>query len=279
MSQQGRASAEPRLAVCDPIWTRVREEATEASHQEPALAGFIFATVLNHDRLEQAICHRLAQRLTHPDVDAGLLSNMFDKLLVAYPELVELFRRDLVAVYDRDPACHRFIEPLLYFKGFHALQTQRFANRLYVAGRKDMAFYLQSQASRTFSIDIHPAARIGGGIFVDHGHSIVIGETADVGDDVSILHNVTLGGTGNESGDRHPKIGCGVLLGAGAKVLGNISIGNCSRVAAGSVVLSDVPSKKTVAGVPARIVGEAGCSEPSRTMDQMWKIYSSSEDI
>ncbi len=273
MSHQGQASSEPKLALCDPIWTRIRAEASEASKNEPALAGFLFATILNHDSLEKAICHRLAQRLTHPDVDAGLLFDTFDKLVESNSGLVELFQSDLIAVYDRDPACHRFIEPLLYFKGFHALQTQRFASRLYEAGRKDMAFYLQSQASRSFSIDIHPAARIGSGIFIDHGHSIVIGETAVVGDDVSILHNVTLGGTGKESGDRHPKIDCGVLLGAGAKVLGNITVGSCSRVAAGSVVLSDVPPKKTVAGVPARIVGEAGCSEPSLTMNQMLEVY------
>ncbi len=269
MPEHGGAERRSDVAICDPIWSRVREEAEEAARREPALAGFLFATILHHQRLEQAICHRLAQRLTHPDVDAGLLFDTFDELREKNPAFCEIFRADLLAVFDRDPACHRFIEPLLYFKGFHALETHRFAHALWREGRKDFALYLQSQASRIFAIDIHPAARIGKGIFIDHGHAIVIGETAVVEDEVSILHNVTLGGTGKESGDRHPKIGRGVLLGAGAKVLGNIRVGACSRVAAGSVVLADVPPKKTVAGIPARVVGEAGCSEPSRTMDQM----------
>lgn len=269
MPHHSRAEPRAGLSICDPIWSKVREEADEATRREPAMAGFLFATILNHDRLEQAICHRLAQRLTHADVDAGLLFDTFDELSEKNPDLIEKFRTDLLAVFDRDPACHRFIEPLLYFKGFHALQTYRFAHALWAEGRRDFAFYLQSQSSRIFSIDIHPAANIGKGIFIDHGHAIVIGETASVGDDVSILHNVTLGGTGKDSGDRHPKIENGVLLGAGAKVLGNITVGRCSRIAAGSVVLQDVPPKKTMAGIPARIVGEAGCSEPSRTMNQM----------
>ena len=202
------------------------------------------------------ICHRLSQRLDASDVDAGLLYDIFDELLGEEPELGAYFRADLLAVVDRDPACNRLIEPLLYFKGFHALETHRFAHLLWKAGRRDFALYLQSQCSRVFSIDIHPAARIGRGIFIDHGHALVIGETAVVGDDVSMLHGVTLGGTGKESGDRHPKIGNGVMIGAGAKVLGNISVGDCSRIAAGSVVLKDVPPRTTVAGVPARVIGE-----------------------
>ena len=255
---------------CDPVWTRVRREAEEVMQREPALGGFVYATILHHDRLESAVSHRLAQRMSSPDVDAGLVYDVFDELLASEPHLGEAFRADLIAVHDRDPACTRFIEPLLYFKGFHALQTHRFASVLWQQSRKDFALYLQSQASRAFSIDIHPAARIGRGLFIDHGHSIVIGETAVVGDDVSLLHNVTLGGTGKETGDRHPKVGDGVMIGAGAKVLGNIRIGNCSRIAAGSVVLQDVPAMKTVAGVPARIVGDSDCRDPSRTMDQMF---------
>jgi serine O-acetyltransferase len=254
----------------DPVWTRVREEAEQAIAREPALGGFIYATILHHQALEESICHRLSQRLMHPDVDAGLLDDIFDKLLRQEPELSAYFRADLLAVVDRDPACNRLIEPLLYFKGFHALETHRFAHLLWKSGRKDFALYLQSQCSRVFSIDIHPAARIGRGIFIDHGHALVIGETAVVGDDVSMLHSVTLGGTGKESGDRHPKIGNGVMIGAGAKVLGNISIGPCSRIAAGSVVLKDVPPRTTVAGVPARIIGESDCLDPARTMDQMF---------
>jgi serine O-acetyltransferase len=265
------------LQRVDPVWEQVRAEATAAMRAEPAMGGFIYATVLHHDRLEHAVAHRLAQRLTHPDVDAGLLSDIFRELLVADPGLGDMFRADLTAVLDRDPACTRLIEPLLYFKGFHGLQTHRFAHLLLKAGRRDIALYLQSQASRVFSMDINPAARIGRGVFIDHGHALVIGETAVVGDNVSLLHSVTLGGTGKESGDRHPKIGDGVLIGAGAKVLGNITIGHCTRIAAGSVVLMDVPPRKTVAGVPARIVGDAACLEPSRTMDHRLQTVVSDE--
>ena len=266
---QTSVSSAKSIAQVDPVWSRIRDEAERIAHDEPALAGFLFATVINHTRLEDAICHRLAQRLSHPDVDASLLSNTFESVLETVPTMGELFRSDIVAVYDRDPACHRFIDALLYFKGFHAIQTHRFAHELFKANRKDFAFYLQSQASRVFSIDIHPGARVGRGVFVDHGHAIVVGETARIGNDVSMLHGVTLGGTGKDSEDRHPKIADGVLIGAGAKILGNILVGECARVAAGSVVLEPVPAKTTVAGVPAKIVGEAGCSEPSRTMNHM----------
>jgi serine O-acetyltransferase len=252
----------------DPIWSAVRAEAEGVLTTERALGGFIYATILSHDRLEQAVCHRLAQRLNHSDVDAGLIGQTFEDVLTAQPDIGQIFRADLAAVYERDPACHRYIEPLLYFKGFHALVTHRFAHALWQQGRRDFALYLQSQSSRIFAVDIHPAARIGRGIFIDHGHGIVIGETAVVGDNVSMLHGVTLGGTGKSDGDRHPKIGNNVLLAAGCKVLGNIRVGNCSKVAAGSVVLNAVPDNKTVAGVPARIVGDSTCPEPALTMDQ-----------
>ena len=252
----------------DPIWAALRAEAEAVAAAEPALGGFVFATILSHDRLEDAVAHRLAQRLNHSDVDATLISKTFDAVLAAHPELGCTFRADLAAVFDRDPACTRYIEPLLYFKGFHALVTHRFAHELYKDGRRDFALYLQSQSSRIFSVDINPATRMGVGIMLDHGTGIVIGETAVVGDNCSILQNVTLGGNGKETGDRHPKIGDNVLLSAGAKVLGNIRVGRCSKVAAGSVVLNDVPDNKTVAGVPARIVGDSGCPEPARSMDQ-----------
>ena len=252
----------------DPIWVALRAEAEAVAAAEPALGGFVFATILSHDRLEDAVAHRLAQRLNHSDVDATLISKTFDAVLAAHPELGCTFRADLAAVFDRDPACTRYIEPLLYFKGFHALVTHRFAHELYKDGRRDFALYLQSQSSRIFSVDINPATRMGVGIMLDHGTGIVIGETAVVGDNCSILQNVTLGGNGKETGDRHPKIGDNVLLSAGAKVLGNIRVGRCSKVAAGSVVLNDVPDNKTVAGVPARIVGDSGCPEPARSMDQ-----------
>jgi serine O-acetyltransferase len=266
MTATQRTSA--KLAPLDPIWTALRSEAEAVVRAEPGLGGFIHATVLAHDRLEDSICHRLAQRLNHSDVDAGMISKTFNQVLTAKPELGDMFRADLQAVFDRDPAVHRYIEPLLYFKGFHALVAHRFAHELWNQGRKDFALYLQSQSSRIFAVDINPATRMGRGIMLDHGTGIVIGETAVVGDNCSILQNVTLGGNGKEDGDRHPKIGKNVLLAAGAKVLGNISIGDCSKVAAGSVVLQSVPSNKTVAGVPARIVGDSNCPEPARTMDQ-----------
>lgn len=258
----------PVLGTVDPIWSEIRQEAEDAIQKEPALGGFIFATILSHERLEDAICHRLAQRLNHADVDAGLIGQIFAGVLESEPSLGRAFRADLAAVYDRDPACSRYLEPLLYFKGFHALVTHRFAHALWNQGRRDVALYLQSQASRIFAVDINPAARMGIGIMLDHGTGIVIGETAVVGDNCSILQNVTLGGNGKETGDRHPKIGNNVLLAAGAKVLGNIHVGHCSKVAAGSVVLKDVPANKTVAGVPAKIVGDSGCPEPARAMDQ-----------
>ena len=183
--------------------------------------------------------------------------------------LGEAFRADIIAVSDRDPACTRLIEPVLYFKGFHAIQTYRLAHWLLKKGRKDFALYLQSRSSAVFQTDINPNARIGRGIFLDHATGVVVGETAVIEDDVSMLHGVTLGGTGKEHEDRHPKIRRGVMLGAGAKILGNIEVGHCSKIAVGSVVLSPVPHNKTVAGVPARVVGETGCDQPSRQMDQL----------
>jgi len=268
MARTSHTISRANVATVDPIWQEIRREAEEAAHSEPTLGGFLYATILSQKRLEDAVCHRLAQRLNHSDVDAGLISQTFAQVLQDRPELGRAFRADLAAVYDRDPACSRYIEPLLYFKGFHALVTHRFAHELLKQGRRDYALYLQSQSSRIFAVDINPAARIGIGIMFDHGTGIVIGETAAIGDNCSLLQGVTLGGTGKETGDRHPKIGANVMIGAGAKVLGNIKIGDCSRIASGSVVLKDVPRETTVAGVPAKVVGPAGCPEPSRSMDQ-----------
>lgn len=259
------------VASYDPIWDQVRTEAEQVTKREPELSAFIFANILNHSHLEHAVAHRLAQRLDHDDVNADLIRQTFLSLIENEPSFGTTLRADLAAVYDRDPACSRLIDPLLYFKGFHALETQRFSNFLWNLGRRDFALYLQSQSSRVFGIDIHPAATIGRGIMFDHGSGIVIGETAEIGDNSSLLHDVTLGGSGKATGDRHPKVGRGVMIGAGAKILGNIHIGDCARIAAGSVVLKDVPPKTTVAGVPARVVGEAGCSQPSRMMDQLLK--------
>ncbi|MFN3869415.1 MAG: serine O-acetyltransferase [Hyphomicrobiaceae bacterium] len=260
--------AKPNVETYDPIWSTVRAEAEAAMQAEPALGSFIFATVLSHDRLEDAVCHRLARRLDNADVDVHLISQRFLQVMDKRPELGACIRADLAAVRDRDPACQRFIEPLLFFKGFHALTTHRFAHELWTLGHRDFAYFLQSLGSQFFAVDIHPAARFGRGIMLDHATGFVVGETAVIGDNCSFLHSVTLGGSGKEVGDRHPKIGNNVLVGAGAKILGNITVGNCSRVAAGSVVLSPVPHNTTVAGVPAKVVGPAGCPEPARNMDQ-----------
>jgi serine O-acetyltransferase len=253
----------------DPVWTRVRSEAEVVVRQEPQIAAFIASSVLAHETLDAAIVHRISRRLDHADVSAAVIAQAFMDALRDAPEIGEAFRADVIATYDRDPATTRFIEPVLYFKGFHAIQTHRLAHWLWHKHRKDFALYLQSRASAAFQTDIHPAAKIGRGIFLDHATGLVVGETAAIADDVSLLHGVTLGGTGNENGDRHPKIGKGVMIGAGAKILGNIAIGHCARIAAGSVVIKPVPNNVTVAGVPARVIGEAGCAEPSRTMDQM----------
>jgi len=270
MSQSPPEQRAAPLEPCDPIWSEVREQAESIAASEPALAALMAATVLNQPRLEDAISFRIVQRLDHAEVPNALIQQTFAQILERQPDLGEIFRADLAAVADRDPACQRAIDPLLYFKGFHALQTYRFAHALWGEGRRDFALYLQSQSSRVFGTDIHPAARIGRGIMLDHATGLVVGETAVIGDQTSLLHAVTLGGSGKESGDRHPKIGCGVMIGAGAKILGNISVGDCARVAAGSVVLKDVPARTTVAGVPAKVIGQAGCTEPARAMNQMF---------
>ena len=258
-----------KVTTLDPIWDRVRQEAEDIVRREPELASFIYATVLHHERLEASVVHRIAERLDHQALSGDLIRQAFEEALRDDPDIGNAFRADLVAVYDRDPATSRFIDPLLYFKGFHAIQTHRLAHWLHQNGRRDFAYYLQSRSSSVFQTDINPAATIGRGIFLDHATGFVCGETAVIEDDVSILHGVTLGGTGKENEDRHPKIRHGVLIGAGAKILGNIEVGHCARIAAGSVVVKPVPDNVTVAGVPAKIVGEAGCAEPSRTMDQM----------
>jgi serine O-acetyltransferase len=267
---QGQTKAASALNKVDPVWARLRGEAEEVVRREPELATFIYSTILHHDRLEDAVVHRITERLDHPEVSAELIRQAYGDALEGEPALGMMFRADIVATIDRDPAANRFLEPVLYFKGFHAIQTHRLAHWLWGKGRKDFAYYLQSRSSAVFQTDINPAVKIGHGIFLDHATGLVVGETAVIEDDVSILQDVTLGGTGKEDGDRHPKIRHGVMIGAGAKILGNIEIGHCARVAAGSVVLKPVPHNTTVAGVPAKVIGEAGCPEPSRSMDQMF---------
>jgi serine O-acetyltransferase len=259
------------LDKVDPVWARIRGEAEDIVHREPELATLIYSTILHHDSLEAAVVHRVAERLDSPEVSAEMVRQAYADALEADSAIGGAFRADIVATVDRDPATNRFLEPVLYFKGFHAIQTHRLAHWLWSRGRKDFAYYLQSRSSAVFQTDINPAVSIGRGIFLDHATGLVVGETAVIEDDVSILQEVTLGGTGKEAGDRHPKIRRGVLIGAGAKILGNIEIGHCARIAAGSVVLKSVPNNTTVAGVPARVIGEAGCPEPSRMMDHLFE--------
>jgi serine O-acetyltransferase len=268
MAQQQTRTAKV-LDKVDPIWTRIRQEADDAARHEPELATFIYENILHHDTLEAAVVHRVCERLGSSEISGDLIRQAYADALEDQPAIGEAFRADITATVDRDPATNRFMEPVLYYKGFHAIQTYRLAHWLKNDGRKDFALYLQSRSSAVFQCDINPAARIGRGIFLDHATGLVVGETAVIEDDVSILHDVTLGGTGKEHEDRHPKIRRGVMIGAGAKILGNIEVGECARIAAGSVVIKPVPHNTTVAGVPAKVVGEAGCPEPSRAMDQM----------
>jgi serine O-acetyltransferase len=256
------------LTSVDPLWQRLRDEAEVAVDREPALGGFLHLSILDQPRLEDAVMARVADRLGHAALPSAMILQAYHDALEDDPQIGEAFRSDIAAVLDRDPACKRVMEPVLFFKGFHAIQAHRLAFWLNRNGRRDFALYLQARASEVFQVDINPAAVIGRGLFLDHATGIVIGETAVIEDDVSILQGVTLGGTGKETGDRHPKIRHGVLIGVGAKILGNIEVGCCSRVAAGSVVLKPVPSCTTVAGVPARVIGEAGCADPARTMEQ-----------
>ncbi len=263
------ANTQQNIKSVDPIWDRITNEARAAVRDEPLMGGFIHACILHHKSIERALSYRIAAKLASNEMSMVVVREIVEAAYADDPELVASARADLSAIYERDPACHRLLQPILYFKGYQAVQAYRVAHYLWRTGQRDLAFFMQMRVSEIFGVDIHPGARIGKGIMIDHAHSIVIGETAVVGDNVSMLHSVTLGGTGKEEEDRHPKIGNGVLIGAGAKVLGNIRIGDCSRIAAGSVVLSEVPACKTVAGIPAKIVGEAGCAQPALSMNHM----------
>ncbi len=257
------------VVSCDPLWSSLRTQAEEFANREPALASLTHATILQHHRLEDALAYLLAAKIGGEGMTPMLAREIFEEAMKADPEIGAAVRADLSAVFERDPACHSYAQAFLFFKGFHSLQCHRVAHWLYMNKRAPLAYFIQSRVSELFAVDIHPNARIGRGVFMDHATGIVIGETAVVEDDVSMLHGVTLGGTGKEHEDRHPKIRRGVLLGAGAKVLGNIEVGEYSRVAAGSVVLKPVPANCTVAGVPAKQVGCAGCDRPSHAMNQV----------
>lgn len=258
-----------KVDFCDPIWSALRVQAEELARTEPTLASLAHATVLKHEHLEDALSYHLAKKVGGEDVSPMLTREMFEEAMRADPQIGDAVRADLSAIFERDPACHSYAQAFLFYKGFLALQCYRVAHWLWSNNRAWLAYFLQSRVSELFGVDIHPAARIGRGIMMDHATGIVIGETAVVEDDVSMLHGVTLGGTGKEKGDRHPKIRRGVLLSVGAKVLGNIEVGEYSRVGAGSVVLKPVPTHCTVAGVPAKVVGCAGCDRPSHDMNQL----------
>lgn len=251
------------------LWALMREEAAVKAAQEPILGSYFHATVLNHKSFGSALSFRLASKLDNPMLPTMLIRDVITEAVEADPEILRAAALDVVASYTRDPACEDLSTPFLFYKGFHALQAYRMANWLWSRGRRTLAQFFQNQISVTLGVDIHPAARLGSGIMLDHATGIVVGETAVVEDDVSILHSVTLGGTGKESGDRHPKIRRGVLLAAGCKVIGNIEVGAGAKVGAGSVVLQDVPAGATVAGVPAKIVGRSeGRGVPAHEMDQ-----------
>ncbi|MBO6765413.1 serine O-acetyltransferase [Maricaulis sp.] len=252
----------------DKLWARLRVEAASAAAEEPILASFLNAAILRHDKFAHALAYRIASKMADAQLDSMLARDVAEEAIEGDPQIVAQAAADMIAVDERDPACLSLLQPFLYFKGYHALQAHRIAHWLWKQGRQTLAFHLQSRVGERFGLDIHPAARIGSGVMFDHATSVVIGETAVVGDDCSILHEVTLGGTGAAHEDRHPKIGKGVLIGAGARVLGNIQVGDGARIAAGSVVLEPVPAGCTVAGVPAKIVGKCACKEPAKSMDQ-----------
>ena len=251
----------------DPVWERIRAETEKHAQEEPILASFLHSTILNHKTLECALSFHLASQLDSPTVSSLLLREVMLQAMENDASAREAVRADLMAVVDRDSACHELYIPFLYFKGFHALQSQRIAHWLWYNGRQSMALFFQNRVSVKFGVDIHPAARLGKGLMLDHATGLVIGETAVVGDNVSILQSVTLGGTGKDEGDRHPKIGDGVLISAGAKILGNISVGDGAKVGAGSVVLEEVPAHTTVAGVPAKVVGRPASEQPALDMN------------
>ncbi|WP_107879538.1 serine O-acetyltransferase [Neisseria animaloris] len=249
------------------LWQAIRQETQEAAEAEPMLASFLHQTVLRHHSLGSVLAFHLSSKLSGAMMDARILFEIYQQALCSDESIVEAVQRDLLACYERDPACDEYSLPLLYFKGFHAIQAHRINHWLWNHGRKTLAYFLQNRSSEVFGVDIHPAARFGQGIMLDHATGFVAGETAVLGNDISILHGVTLGGSGKESGDRHPKVGDGVMIGANASVLGNIRIGERAKIGAGSVVVADVPPLTTVVGVPAKLTGKAA-NIPAEEMDQ-----------
>jgi len=266
------ASSVRTVTDADDLWRLMRSEADAKAAEEPILGSYFHATILNHPNFGSALSFRLASKLDNPMLPTMLIRDVIQEAMADDPDLLRAAEIDMLAVFARDPACEDLTTPFLFYKGFHALQAHRIANWLWQKGRRTLAQFFQGQISVTLGVDIHPAARVGSGIMLDHATGIVVGETAVIEDDVSILHSVTLGGTGKTSGDRHPKIRRGVLLAAGCKIIGNIEIGEGAKVGAGSVVLDNVPPHVTVAGVPARIVGKTAEAYPSHDMNQNWEL-------
>ncbi|MEZ5550711.1 MAG: serine O-acetyltransferase [Pseudomonadales bacterium] len=266
----GNAKAE--LINGQDLWQLMRTEASVKASEEPILGSYFHATILNHSNFGSALSFRLASKLDTPMLPTMLIRDVIQEALAEDPGILRAAEIDVLATFSRDPACADLTTPFLFYKGFHALQAHRIAHWLWQQGRRTLAQFFQNQISVTLGVDIHPAAKVGSGIMLDHATGIVVGETAVIEDDVSILHSVTLGGTGKVSGDRHPKIRRGVLLAAGCKIIGNIEVGEGAKVGAGSVVLDNVPPFVTVAGVPARIVGGTRGTVPAHEMDQNWEM-------
>lgn len=254
--------------IRDEVWERIRAEAAEEAGREPMLASFLHSTVLNHSTFEDCLSFHLAHKLGGATIHPMSIREVFEEAMLNDPSIGEAARADVRAVVERDPACNSYAIPMLYFKGFHSIQAYRITHWLWNSDRKMLAVHLQHRISEIYTADIHPGAQIGQGVFIDHCHSIVIGETAVIEDNVSMLQEVTLGGTGKQTGDRHPKIREDVLIGAGAKILGNVEVGKGAKVGAGSVVLEDVPPHTTVAGVPAVVVGKVKSARPAQDMEQ-----------
>jgi len=254
--------------MTEELWQQLRTEAEAVIQEEPLLASYVYACVLNHDSLESALSFILANKLSDDVMPVVTMRELFDNAFSTSPDNIEHAAFDIKAVYERDAAICGYLPVILYLKGFQSIQVHRLAHFLWKNDRKELALFIQSRNSEVFSVDIHPACVMGRGIMFDHATGIVVGETSVIEDNVSILQQVTLGGTGNEQGDRHPKIRSGVLISTGAKVLGNIEIGEGAKIGAGSVVLNDVEAHTTVVGVPARTVGKPGSEAPAQTMQQ-----------
>ena len=238
----------------DRLWDSMQTEAIVEADQESLLRPLVEQTVLHRTSFSDGLAMMLSRKLSGQVSDLAKWHELFRDVIAQNPGITESAAKDLRAIRANDPAATSLLHPFLNFKGFHAVQAYRVSHALWSSDRRGLAYYLQNRISEVLSVDIHPAAIIGSGIFIDHATGVVVGETAIIGDDVTILHGVTLGGTGKASGDRHPKVGRGVFIGANAQLLGNVVVGDGSRIGASSVVLRNVEADSTVAGIPARVV-------------------------